>query len=152
MVIDVLLLFMFFFLQKPLFYEISRQFCIRSSRKRCFVKKVFSEISQNSQENTCARVSFLINFIKKETLEVSSCEFYEISENTFFTKHLWTTALPFLCFSYCKNLPSIKTFEQFFNNWVWFCCCLFCISYAICLLFVKNIQFHFNVFFDNMQN
>ena len=26
----------------------------------CFVKKVFLEISQNSQENTCARVSFLI--------------------------------------------------------------------------------------------
>ena len=38
-------------------------------------KKVILEISQNSQENTCARVSFLIklqilawNFIKKETL------------------------------------------------------------------------------------
>ena len=28
--------------------------------KRCSVKKVFFEISQNSQENTCARVSFLI--------------------------------------------------------------------------------------------
>ena len=27
---------------------------------RCSVKKVFLEISQNSQENTCARVSFLI--------------------------------------------------------------------------------------------
>ena len=42
---------------------------------RCSVKKVFLEISQNSQENTCARVSFLIklqalacSFIKKETL------------------------------------------------------------------------------------
>ena len=30
--------------------------------------KVFLEISQNSQENTCARVSFLIKLIKKETL------------------------------------------------------------------------------------
>ena len=30
--------------------------------KRCSVKKVFLEISQNSQENTCARVPFLINF------------------------------------------------------------------------------------------
>ena len=29
--------------------------------RRCSVKKVFLEISQNSQENTCARVSFLIN-------------------------------------------------------------------------------------------
>ena len=41
----------------------------------CSVNKVFLEILQNSQENTCARVSFLIklqveacNFIKKETL------------------------------------------------------------------------------------
>ena len=28
--------------------------------RSCSVKKVFLEISQNSQENTCARVSFLI--------------------------------------------------------------------------------------------
>ena len=28
--------------------------------QRCSVKKVFLEILQNSQENTCARVSFLI--------------------------------------------------------------------------------------------
>ena len=49
-------------------------------------KKVFVKNSQNSQENTCAKVSFLIklkasacNFIKKETLaKVFSCEFWEI--------------------------------------------------------------------------
>ena len=29
--------------------------------QRCSVKKAFLEISQNSQENTCAKVSFLIN-------------------------------------------------------------------------------------------
>ena len=28
--------------------------------RRCSLKKVFLKISQNSQENTCARVSFLI--------------------------------------------------------------------------------------------
>ena len=28
--------------------------------RRCSVKKVYLEISQNSQENTCARFSFLI--------------------------------------------------------------------------------------------
>ena len=40
--------------------------------QRCSLKKVFLEISQNSHENTCARVSFLIKlralackFIKK---------------------------------------------------------------------------------------
>ena len=59
--------------------------------QRRSVKKVFLEVSQNSQENTCARVSFLIklqvwawNFIKKETLaQVFSNEFWEISKNTF---------------------------------------------------------------------
>ena len=34
-----------------------------------------------------------LNFIKKETLaQVFSYEFSEISKNTFFTEHLWTTA------------------------------------------------------------
>ena len=59
--------------------------------QRCSVKKVFLEILQNSQQNTCARVSFLItlqaevcNFIKKETLaQVFSCEFCKISKTTF---------------------------------------------------------------------
>ena len=47
--------------------------------RRCSVNKVFLEISQNSQENTCARDSFL------ESLEqVFSCEFCEISKNTSF--------------------------------------------------------------------
>ena len=56
---------------------------------------MFLEISQNLQENTCARVPFLVkfNFIKKETLvQVFSSEFCEISKNTFFTEHLWATA------------------------------------------------------------
>ena len=45
---------------------------------------MFLNISQNSQEN---------NFIKKETLtQVFCCEFCEVSKNTFFTEHLWTTA------------------------------------------------------------
>ena len=33
------------------------------------------------------------NFIKKETpTQVFSCEFYEISKDTFFTEHVWATA------------------------------------------------------------
>ena len=38
-------------------------------------------------ENTCARVSFLRKFIKKETLaQVFYCDFYQIFKNTFFHK------------------------------------------------------------------
>ena len=33
------------------------------------------------------------NFIKKETLaQVFSCAFCEVTKNTFFTEHLWTTS------------------------------------------------------------
>ena len=85
---------------------------------RCSVKKVFLKISQNLQENTCARVSFLIKlqapactFIKKETLtQVFSREFCESFKNTF----LWNTSggsffinyQVFLAWDFllCKNL------------------------------------------------
>ena len=57
-----------------------------------YIKKTFLKILQNSQENSCTRVSFLIklqaevcNFIKKETLaQMPSCEFCCIFKNTFF--------------------------------------------------------------------
>ena len=42
--------------------SVSFKFCnikYRSSQQRCSIKTVFLEISQNSKENTCARVSFL---------------------------------------------------------------------------------------------
>ena len=75
----------------------------KSVVRRCTIKKVFLEISQNSQENTCARVCVLIklqawvcNLFKKETLAlVFSCEFCEISKNNFFTEHLrWLLLKP----------------------------------------------------------
>ena len=47
------------------------------------MKKVLLVISENSQENTCAKV-FFFYFIKKETLvQLLSCEFCEISKNNF---------------------------------------------------------------------
>ena len=61
----------------------------------CSVKKVFLEISRNSQEDVCARASVLIKLqtwfaarfatlLKKEILaQVFSYEFCEISKNTF---------------------------------------------------------------------
>ena len=90
-------------------YENVNEFlvCYRSNQKKicnpqnrhqtCSVKKVFLEISQSSQKNTCAKVSFSIklqalgNLIKKETLaQVLSCELCEISKNISLTEHVWT--------------------------------------------------------------
>ena len=78
-----------------------------------YQKRVFLEISQNSQENACARASFLIkllayNFIQKETLaQVFSCEFYEILKNTFFIEHLWWLLLYYLS----KNDRSVNAWD-----------------------------------------
>ena len=57
----------------------------RSSRPEVFCKKSVLRILQNSQENTCVRVSFLIKiFIQKETLvQMFFCEICEIFKNTF---------------------------------------------------------------------
>ena len=75
--------------------------CISEAATRgVLCKEVFLKISQNSQENTCARVSFLIKLqasglqlYQKETLAQGfSCESCEISIDTFFTEHLWMTA------------------------------------------------------------
>ena len=85
----------------------------------CSVKKVFLEISQNSQESTCARVSFLMkmqdkacNFIKKETLPlVFSCEFCDICKNTFFTEHLrWLLLLIAALIFISQTLVSFSIF------------------------------------------
>ena len=59
--------------------------------QRCSVKKVFLEISQNSPESTCARVSFLIKLQARSATLLKKrpwrrcffCEFCEISKNTF---------------------------------------------------------------------
>ena len=88
---------------------------------------MFLEIPQNSQENTCTRVSFLIqlqawtcNFIKRETLtQVFSCEHYEISKNTFFIKHLWWLLLNQKRFSFFYK-PTISLRSKIRN------CCYLC--------------------------
>ena len=79
---------------------------------RCSIKMVFLEISQNLQENTCARESFFnkkISFIKKNSLaQVFSGEFWEISENTFLQNTsggcFCGRTSPGDCFWYLKNL------------------------------------------------
>ena len=55
---------------------------IETVAQRCSVKKVFLEISQNSPENTCARVSILIKLQASGPEEI--CEICEIFENTFY--------------------------------------------------------------------
>ena len=80
----------------------------RNSRPAVFSKKGVLKNSQNSQENTCARVFLVITF---ETLaQVFSCQFCEIFKDIFFIEHvLWllsqvATANYGLKQRDCKNL------------------------------------------------
>ena len=61
--------------------------------RRCSIKKVFREISQNSQENTCARVSLLIK------LQGSDLQLYQKRNSgtrpaTLLKKRLWHWCFP----------------------------------------------------------
>ena len=72
---------------------------VRRSHQRCSVKKVFLEISKNSQENTCAR-----DFSKRETLaQVFCCEFSKVSTNNFFYR------TPLVAASVVKVLSLLNT-------------------------------------------
>ena len=58
----------------------------RSSYRRCSIKKDVKNFAKFTRLQAC-------NVIKKENLaQVFSCEFCEISQNAFFTEHLWATA------------------------------------------------------------
>ena len=78
---------------------------------RYSVKKVFLEISQNSQESNCARVSFFnkvagprpATLLKKETLaQVFSCKFCETVKNTFFHRTPLVAASNYI--SVCRRI------------------------------------------------
>ena len=99
---------------KALYIQVLKSFPIivnstnfRSNRPEVFSKKGVLKNFAKSQENTCARVSFLIkllfqgcNLIKKDALtQMFSCEFCKIVKpwkllniaKPFFTEHLWAT-------------------------------------------------------------
>ena len=80
--------------------------------QRCSIKKVLLKILQNSQENTCARASFLIklqaeacNFIEKETLAqvYFPVNFPKFLRTPFLTEHLRWLLLTIVARSTMQN-------------------------------------------------
>ena len=97
----------------------------------CSVKKLFLEISENSRENTCARVSFLIelptyarNIIKKENLaRCFPVNFEKFLSTAFFIEHLCWLLLRnlwnIIWWSQFLQLNFIKDFKSSFNSLLW---------------------------------
>ena len=73
------------------------------------------KISQDSQENTTVLESifkFILRFIFKSVLQMSSCEFCEIFKRTFFTEQLRTTASAvdlLIFYRYVEHLEGVIT-------------------------------------------
>ena len=73
---------------------------VRSSYQRCSIKKgVLRNFKKFTGKHLC-QSSFLIKL--QAEAQVFSCEFCNISKNTFFTEHLWTTASVW-CLIWCLN-------------------------------------------------
>ena len=69
--------------------------------QRCSVKKVFLKISQNSQGNTCARVSFLIKLQSSGwTPLVAASVFIRLSN----FRLMLPVYIPYFPFQYCKKI------------------------------------------------
>ena len=94
---------------------------VRSSHQTCTMKKVVRRnFAKFTGKHLCQSLFFkrpatLLKkrlwhaciFIEKETLaQVFSCEFCEISKNTFFTEHLWTDASIWLDIWECPKYTS----------------------------------------------
>ena len=114
--------------------------------QRCSVKKGFLQILQNSQENTYARVSFLIKlqaWIKREALaQVLSCEFCKSFRNTFFIEHLWWLLLVVgvLLFTHDSAVKHIHFYSHFIKGTlmqIWKSC-------YVCI-HVKTIPWNFRI-------
>ena len=100
---------------------------LRSSKWRCSIKKLFLKISQNSQENTCARVSFLskkrfwqgvlliltYSINHSLTLKITHWKILSLAHS-----HINSHTLPFLSKTFCwcnidNNISSIM--QEFYS-------------------------------------
>ena len=79
--------------------------------QRCSLKKVFLEISQNSQENTCARVSFSIKVhLYYMCFPVN---FVTFLRTPFLKEHLWWLLLPL--YIHCNATDSFLFLFGFYS-------------------------------------
>ena len=92
--------------------DLKKQSLFRSSHQRYSIRKVFSNISQNSQENTCARVfwhrCFPVNFAR-------------FVRTPFVTEHLRKTASVYSDYIFWKTWHLLCHLERIRKVLIWFC-------------------------------
>ena len=96
-----------------------------ASVRRCFVKELFLKTSQNSQERTCARVSFLAKSLWHRCIPVNFAKF--LRPATLLKKRLWHKCFPV---NFAKFLRTL-----FFTEHLWW----------LLLTFPKPISCHWSL-------
>ena len=83
--------------QAPQLTLLYRSRTVRSSHRRCCIRKLFLKILQYPQETPVLESLFknvadlsICNFIKETPTQVCSCEYCKIFNTTYFEKHLQT--------------------------------------------------------------
>ena len=100
--------------------QCSKRHQVKVVARRCCVKKVFLKISPNSQESTCARVSFLIKLqaatLLKKRLWHSyfPVNFLKFLRTPFLTEHVWWLLLDLNHISISKNCQKHFKSDKFF--------------------------------------
>ena len=109
--------------------------------QRCSVKKVFWQISQNSQENTYGRISFLI---KLQASSKFQANFIKKPSSTEFIEHLWLLFLTLIiCSVKVLCIWDENTFiKNFHTNYSFFNCiwCSICFKLggSISITYFRN--------------
>ena len=92
--------------------------CPEAVVQKCSVEKVFLQISQNSQENTCARVSFFdkVAGLRPATLlkkrlwhRYFPVKFVKFLKTPFFIEHLWWLVLNAVLVNLWKKVVELSS-------------------------------------------
>ena len=134
-------------------YWYMSQVCVRSSHQRCSVRKVFLEISQNSQENICPESLFLITLQVFFCYRFFSCEFCEISKRTFFHRTPLVPASdesqPDLII--LLLMSSSFKWTMFFWHWSNMKILVICLSFYWCTYWCKKVNQKILLFHKNQR-
>ena len=81
--------------------------------QRCTVEKMFLEISQNSQENTCTKVSFFTKVVGLRPATLSNFFFVKFLRTTFITEHVRFLLLEMMTNAFYFTLRALFVLQMF---------------------------------------
>ena len=124
-------------------YWYMSQACVRSSHQRYSVRKVFLEISQNSQENTCPESLFLIKLQVFFGTDFFHVNFVKFLRAPFSIEHLWSCfwwVSAWSNFFIINDMSSSFKWTMLFWHWSNMKILVICLSFYWCTYWCKKVN------------